>query len=89
MVSDGGWVVLIVVFATSLGLGAAAAHALVRWAANRTLWVFAVPFTLWWLVAGLSVAVYVFGVRVEFPAKERPAAGGPLTPRSEVEVEGM
>ena len=89
MGSNAGWVVLLVVIATSLGLGAAAAHGLVRWAGNRVLWAFAVPFTLWWLVAGLSVAVYVFDVRVEFPAKERPAAGGPLTPRSEMETEGM
>jgi hypothetical protein len=84
-----GWVLLIVAFATSFALGGASAQLLVKWAEVRALWVFAVPFTLWWLVAALSLAVYGFDVRVTVPTFERsaPPAGGPLTPRDTIDTE--
>lgn len=84
-----GWVLLIVAFGTSVALGGASAHLLVKWAENRVLWVFAIPFTLWWLVAALSVAVYGFDVRVTVPTFERPdpPVGGPLTPRGTIDHE--
>lgn len=84
-----GLFVLIAVFATSLGLGTACAYFLVRCTANRVLWAFSVPFTLWWLVAALSVAVYAFDVRVTLPTFERsvPSPADPLTPRGSIDIE--
>jgi hypothetical protein len=81
-------VVLVVAVATSLGLGAASAWVLVRWFGKAVLWVFAVPATMWWLVAALTVAVHGLGVRVAVPTLERSASapGGPLTSGSSVDA---
>lgn len=89
MSSNWGLFVLIAVLATSLGLGSGCAYFLVRATANRVLWTFSVPFTLWWLVAALSVAVYGFDVRVSVPTLERsaPAPTEPLTPRGSIDIE--
>ena len=91
MVPDRGWIILFVVFATSLGLGAVTTYFLVKWAEKAALWAFALPFTLWWLVAGLSVAVHLCGVRISLPTQERPAAapGAPLTPRGTIEADAL
>jgi len=91
MALNWGWVLLIVAFATSFALGGGSTHLLVKWAEKKVLWVFAVPFTLWWLVAALTVAVYGFDVHVTLPTLERPAQppGSPLTPRGSIDAEAQ
>jgi hypothetical protein len=91
MAAGWGLWALVFVFASSFALGGVSAYLLVKWAGKTVMWVFAVPFTLWWTVAGLSVAVHVFGVRVTVPVSEPPARAieGPLTPRSELPLEAM
>ena len=92
MFASWGLFALVVVFASSLLLGGASAWFLVRACQKAINWVFAVPFSLWWLVAGLTVAVHGFGVRVTFPTSEPVAPApieGPMTPRSELPLETM
>ena len=97
MAPNWGLAILVAVFGSSFLLGGASAYLLVRLTEKTVNWVFAVPFTLWWLVAGLSAAVHVFGIRVTPPEAESAAtisiepqtSTGPLTPRSTLPLDDL